>query len=79
MTIDNEKLNAETNKILKENPNFYVDFSQGHRNWKFWEERVTQDWAKSRAEHNSHLIVIRKRRGKDPEYNTNFGKVAMLC
>ena len=72
-----ERLEAFTREVLYHNHVFFVDTHVGHRNWDYWLKSVSSDWAKDHHTHNSYLLVIRKRAGREPQVLTNYGNVAM--
>ena len=72
-----EKLQEFTKNVFYHNHVFFVDAHVGHRNWDHWLNSVSSDWAKDHHTHNSYLLVIRKRAGREPNILTNYGSVAM--
>ena len=72
-----ERLEEFTREVLNHNHVFFVDTAVGHRNWEYWLKVVSSDWDIDHHTHNSYLLVIRKRAGREPQVFTNYGNVAM--
>ena len=47
-------------RILEEHDSFFVDTLVGHRNYRAFKRR-SGPWMKDRVNHNSHVLVLRKR------------------
>jgi len=72
-----EKLKEFTRDVFSHNHVFFVDAHVGHRNWNHWLKSIGSDWGVDHHIHNSYLIVIRKRLGREPHIQTNYNNVAM--
>lgn len=55
-------LMPETRKILEDHDTIFVSSAIGHRAWGEWLKRSGDIWAKDWTQHNSNLIVIKKRK-----------------
>ena len=67
----------ETRSILQANDCIFVDTTIGHRGWEQWVKRWGQMWVKNHIEHNSYLLVIRKRDRPLKEVKINSEGIAM--
>ena len=60
--VHNESyLDASVAKILREHDSFFVDTVVGHRAFERF-RRQTREYVADRVDHNTHVLVIRKRR-----------------
>lgn len=59
---DPTKLHQGTRDILLGHDTIWVDTAIGHRAWKEWLKRVGHAWAANTTHHNSHMVVIQKRK-----------------
>ena len=54
-------LGAEARAIMEEADTVLVDTLPGHRNLDAFRERMGVTWMRDQVDHNSHLVVLRKR------------------
>lgn len=73
-----EKLNPEVQYIMQNHDTIFVDTHVGHRDWPEWLKLTAPlGVAKNHLEHNSYLLVIRKRHEALPSVQINLGVSAM--
>jgi hypothetical protein len=71
-----ERLTSYTQEVLKNNHAFFVDSAFGHRNFPLWAQKKPST-VTNRRQHDSYLVVIRKRSNILPEFAMYAGKEAM--
>lgn len=54
-------LDPKTLEILQANDAILVDSTTGHRNWTAWERASGKRWVQARNQHNSNVVIIRRR------------------
>jgi hypothetical protein len=62
----NPALDATPNPIPQDHDTIFVDTLVGHRAHAKFLSRLGQRWAKDGVNHNSHVLVIRKREVAEP-------------
>jgi SAM-dependent methyltransferase len=72
-----EELQEATRAILESHDCVFVDAHLGHRAWNDWKRRAKKRWAADHVQHNSYLVVIRKRTVPPRPVQINLGRVAM--
>eukprot|EP00755_Sulcionema_specki_P038337 Sspe_Gene.110680::Locus_91747_Transcript_1_1_Confidence_1.000_Length_1288::g.110680::m.110680 len=70
-------LKSTTRDILEGHDAFFVDTTIGHKAWEQFLRVSGKKWASSRRDHNSRLLVIRKRTTPVPPVSVHLGSVAM--
>jgi len=68
----------EVQSILQENDSIFVDTHIGHRDWEQWKEIQSARWVADDINHNSYLLIVRKRsKPLSKDIKMNYGVVAM--
>ena len=71
-------LGAEARAIMEEADTVLVDTLPGHRNLDAFREKMGVTWMRDQVDHNSHLVVLRKRtEARRATVTQNYGKKAM--
>jgi len=71
-----EKLSPEARAIMEAHDTIWVDTAIGHRAWDEWHNRVGKN-AKTRTDHNSCIVAIKKRVKPLGPVRMNYGNGAM--
>lgn len=71
-----ERLSKETREILHSSDCMLIDTAIGHRNWSAWKEKNGK-YTIDRVEHNSYMLVIKKRSRPQHEIRMHLGKRSM--
>ena len=68
----------EARAILEENTAFFADTLVGHRAFDEFRSAMGVTWMQGRVNHNSHMLVIRRRTNPRPKLaQVHYGHVAM--